>query len=378
MTAEPSDSPLRPVSEPALHVLHVADRDIFIRFGRMLRHVTLALCADDLQVALLTDDPQTVADLDGTPVECHHFPRLSRPLSWGLAGTLRRELDELPDAVHLWGTAHLQTVGEWAAREGLPVLVQAFSVRDIERLCQIRLRPNVHLAAACPALVSLCQGYAPALAERFELLPPAFLPPEPPPEMEDADCTLGVLWVGVVDAGAGLRTLVQAVEQLRRKQADIQAVLVGTGPGTADLRQYIRQMRVQDCVSLVDEPALWDRAMHGADVLVVPARQEDLGLAPLLAMSLGKVVLASRNQLADWFVEDQTCWQFTPGAAVELAYHLSRVAADDRHARELSQSAAGYVRKNHAIGRVAAELVATYRTLAGAGSVADGAAGGEP
>lgn len=80
-------------------------------------------------------------------------------------------------------------------------------------------------------------------------------------------------------------------------------------------------------------------------------------------MASGKIVIAARDQLGDWFVENRTCWQFTPGSAVELAYHLERLASPSRHAAELRKSALAYVRQHHAIGGLVRCLLAAYGRL---------------
>ena len=202
-----------------------------------------------------------------------------------------------------------------------------------------------------------------------QVCPPALLTPETRADESRADdLTLGVIWAGRFTDDAGLEPLIGAIARLRAKNYDLQVALVGAGPAARATQAQIRAAGVQDCISLIDEPDLWEKALAGADVCVVPARQADLSLAPLLAMAMGKVVIASRDQIAEWFIEDQTAWQFTPGSAVELAYHLTRVADGDRHAVELRQSAAAYVRQHHAISRLAADLLAIYRRAAQAES----------
>jgi hypothetical protein len=84
-----------------------------------------------------------------------------------------------------------------------------------------------------------------------------------------------------------------------------------------------------------------------------------------MAMGLGKVVIASRDQLAEWFIEDRTTWQFTPGSAVELAYLLTRAIEQPRAAQELTASASEYVRVHHAVPGMVEALIALYGTLAG-------------
>ena len=362
---------------PMLRVLHVAERAAFDRLGRMLRHVVLALNAEGLRVSLLTDDAAAAADLEGTPISTRCVERLHGWRAWGLTQHLERWPDPRPDIVHVWGTRCVPCVSRWAARAGVRVLVHAMSVRDVEWLAR-RSHEELRVVAGCGGLADLYQHLLPPAVGPVTVLPPAMLMPDMPAEEEDAGAerTLGVIWAGRMDADAGLNTLVDAVAHLRRKECDLQVALVGRGPGVHVLWQQIRDAQVQPWVTLVHEARSWDSAMRGADVCVVPARQQELSLAPLLAMACGKVVLSSRDQIAEWFIEPETTWQFTPGSAVELAYHLERVAAGHKQARELRRSAAAYAREHHAVGGLISKLVATYHDFVGGGTAAAAAGAG--
>ncbi|MGD8453685.1 MAG: glycosyltransferase family 4 protein [Phycisphaerae bacterium] len=345
-------------------VLHVADTDVSARFGRMFRQLGFGLATEGLRVSFLTDDPRLASDLDGTPVECLTVKNLTGWWSWGLIRQLGRRLDPPPQLVHLWGTRCLRTIGRWAASREIPVLVHATSVADVECLLQLR-RPWVHTywAAACRGLVSLALSHSREAAEWLTVLPPVLLMPDPPAACQTEEHVLGVVWTGRLDPQAGLETLVDAVAQCARHEQELQVALIGTGPGVQSVWERIRQTNAQHCITLVHEPRSWDQAMGGVDVYVVPARQAELSLAPLLAMALGKTVLASRDQVAEWFVDDRTCWQFTPGSAVELAYLLSRAVDGDRRVQRLGESATSYVREHHMCSAVLPDLLTAYEAL---------------
>jgi glycosyltransferase involved in cell wall biosynthesis len=91
-------------------------------------------------------------------------------------------------------------------------------------------------------------------------------------------------------------------------------------------------------------------------------------------MALAKIVIASRDQIAEWFIEDRTAWQFTPGSAVELAYHLSRAAQRHPNASALARSAAAYAREHHSITRLIAQLAELYDRIT---HIRGGVAGGK-
>lgn len=368
MTASgvPSANRESPAAIP--HVLHVADRDAFARFGRMFRQLGLALSDEGVRVSLLTDDAAAAAELDGTPVDDHHFPWLDGWGAWRLHGFLRRQFDPPPDIVHVWGTTSLGFLSDWTT--GLKtgptgadrcLLIHVTSLREVERLKRRGVRSNERLLAACDEYGETLRERWPTLADAVRVFRPALLVPEKVPGLSVRDKTLGLLWTGCVDRHSGLDVLIDAVARLRAKNCDLQLALIGQGPASRQIWQEIRRRRVQDCVSLIAEADLWDRALEGADVYVVPTCQHDLSLAPLLAMALGKVVIASRDQVADWFVEDETTLQFTPGSAVELAYHLTRTATGHPNVLAVARAAANYVRQNHTVTQAATELAELYR-----------------
>ncbi len=348
---------------PIPNVLHVAGADAFARFGRMFRQLGLALSDEGVRISLLTDDAEAAAALDGTPVEDCLFQPLSAWGAWRLHGFLRRQFDPPPDVVHLWGMTCLGTLSNWTLGCGAALLIHLTSLHDVERLERRGVRGNEYLVAACDAYVERLRDRFPTLADSFRVLKPALLPPEKVPGLSVRGKTLGLLWTGHIDQHCGLEVVIEATARLRRKDCDLQVALIGRGPATRRIWQEIRRQGVAHCVSIVAEPNLWDVAMEGIDVCIVPTSQHDLALAPLLAMALGKVVIASRDQVADWFIEDETSLQFTPGSAVELAYHVTRTAAGHPNVLAVARAAAEYAHQNHAITQVAGQLARLYHAM---------------
>ncbi|MBU0641266.1 MAG: glycosyltransferase family 4 protein [Planctomycetes bacterium] len=373
MAAEPNSSADKGAA--ALHVLHVAERDFFARFGRFFRHLALGLEQEDVRVSLLTDDAEALTDLETSPVECQYVAHISGWRSWRLHNVLDARVDPLPTLVHVWGTPSLAPISEWTRRRGLMLLVHALSTGDAERLVQRGPRRGEHLAGACTQFCERLRRHSRTFADRVHYLPPGLMLPEEMVGVSAVEDILGVIWSGRMEAGSGLDVLVEAVAHLRAKGCELQVALVGEGTGAQEVWRDIRRRQARASISLVDEPKLWDQAMRGADVCVVPACQHELSLAPLLAMALGKVVIASRDQVADWFVEDQTAWQFTPGAMVELAYHLLHVAERHKKVRELTDSAVAYVGQHHSLTALTQRLIAVYRAVLAAD---DAAVGGQP
>lgn len=362
IAANPSSDDNGP-STPIPHVLHVVGTDTIARFGRMFRQLGIALADEGVRVSLMTDDAEAAAELDGTPISDCFFRPLRGWGVWRIHGYLRRQFDPPPDIVHLWGADCLGYLSDWTLHGGAALVIHLTALEEIERVMRRGLRVNETIVAGCDGFGELLRERWPIHSGSVRVLKPALLPPEQVRELSVRGRTLGVVWAGEMRKGCGLEVLIEAAARLVSKDCDLQIALIGRGPETGRYWHEIMRQGVAGSFSLVAEPRIWDRAIPGADVCVVPASQHDLMLAPLLAMACGKVVIASRDQTAEWFLEDQNCLQFTPGSAVELAYHLTRVAVAHPNALAVARAAAAYAREHHAVTRLAADLASLYHEL---------------
>jgi glycosyltransferase involved in cell wall biosynthesis len=354
-----------PASPPARRVLHVADQDVCVRFGPMLVQALQVLSAGGLRLALLAGDRELLARLEGTSVERRCLLHLGGWRAWGLDTYLHAHYSPPPDLVHLWGTTGLWGVQRWLRRVKVPLIVHALGAADVKRLMRGGLGNGQCVAVASQALAAPLLARFPMVAGRCHVIPPAIAPPlraapERPPQR-----TFSVLCVGPFGAHCGLEVLIDAVAELRRRSSPVQVALIGAGPGVSPAWRRMRERQVRECISLIDEPRLWEKVLPEMDACVVPGGQPELSIVPLLAMARGKLVVASRDQPAEWFVEDQTAWQFTPGSALELAYLLARALEQPQRAQELGQRAAAYVRTHYSVREMIEQLVALYDALLG-------------
>lgn len=364
MSAETAPSPEAATPPFAGHVLHVVDAVVAARWGPMLRQTLWALAETGLRVSLLTNDAPLIESLHGTEVACHEHPYLSGWRTWRLARQLAARFQPPPDLVHAWGTGGLNWLRQWAADTGLVLIAHALGVGAARRLRRRGPQVREHTILASAGLATAPASRREPLADGTTcVIVPAVAPPvTPPPPKSDAR-TLAVLCVGSLAAPDRFDVLLDATAQLRTRDADVQVVIIGDGRGASAVWQRINTRRINDACVVLDEPGLWEKGLEGADVCVVPERQDDLWLAPLMALAMGKLVIASRDQVAEWFIEGRTCWQFTPGSAVELAYLLTRAIEQPRHVQETVAAAAEYFNAHHTVAALIDRLRAVY-TLA--------------
>ena len=346
-------------------VLHVVDAELSARWGPMLRQTLSVLVESGLHVSLVTNDADLIAGLSGTDVECHRVEHLGGWRGWRLGEVLSERLSQPPTVIHLWGAAGLGWVRRWAQQHQVPLVIHALGTAAVERIARRGLRAGERIAVASSALATSLSRRSHPTVWTWQTVPPAVaLPVRRGPDREGPR-TLGILCVSGLDDVDSLGTLIDAIAQLRRGGADVQVVIIGDGHGAGAIWQRIQERKVHDCCVVIDEPKLWEKGLTGADVCVVPGCQREMWLAPLLAMGLGKLVIASRDQLADWFVEGRTAWQFTPGSAVELAYLLARVVEQPGQVRQTTDTAAEYFNTHHSVSDLVERLAALYQAATG-------------
>lgn len=346
------------------HVLHVVDRDVFMRFGRMLRQLFLGLADADVTLSVLTDDAASAERFIPPSATVQVVPALSGWKSWLLSGRLSHFSDEPPALVHVWGMRSAASVGRWARRSGVPVLVHALSTEDVLALNRRGVRPDQHVAGACDSFCRALGARRPVSQFPIQRLTPGILIPDIGSPDRRAHHIIGVVCVTSITPECGLDTLVDAVARVQQRDGDVQLVVIGRGPHERQLRGAIQSRGLQDRATVINNVAAWDDALRGADVCVVPARQQELSLAPLLAMALAKTVIASSDQIAEWFVEDATAWMFSPGSPAELADLLTRADLHRDQAAQLGERARELVRERHKISRLTEETAAFYASVA--------------
>lgn len=345
-----------------MHVLHVADEAFFAHFGRMFRQLAFGLFEEGFRVSLLTDFAEIMPQFEASPVETHCVSAFSGWKAWRLARELDNEFDPPPQIVHVWGATKFRRVASWAWSRNLPLVVSALSQDDLSAIRRGVSPQKAHVAAACESFAAALRSSDHRWTPNAFVLPPALLVSSEEAVSLSGAHACGVVCVARLDRDGGIRALLDAAAALRAEHQDFQLVLLSDGGDAGFAYTRVTQLKLHDCVSLIEDPLLWDWAIAGADVMVVPARLDSVTLAPLLAMALGRVVLAARGQPGEWFIDDGTCWEFSGGQVRELQSLLARAIARGPDAISLAARAAEYVSRHFSVSRRAVELAGIYHT----------------
>lgn len=330
-----------------LHVLHVVEADSLIRLGPMIRALSDRLRADAITSAVLTDEPDIAGEVLANP-EMMVVPTLEGWRAWTLGRALRSRPGPPPQLLCLWTLRGFPAISRWAESINAPLVVYVSSHGVARRVHRPMIQPRHTFVAATEALRAAIETRLRQELDVIDVIGPVLpIPDWQGPVAAPRSRLPAIVWHGPLSDHAGLTVLVDAVQQLDRQEREFQVVLVGRGASRQPLWRMLRQRGIEHRVSVIDAPQFAELAIEGADVLVVPASEDETSIVPLLAMARGVYVVASRDQSSEWFIDDETSLQFAPGSAKELAYQLTRILEGRQEVEGLLNSARAYVSDHH-------------------------------
>jgi glycosyltransferase involved in cell wall biosynthesis len=312
------------------------------------------------------------------------FVRLLR----GLRRAVRSRLDAAAASgepyhvvhAHWWFPAGLALWG--AQRRGDPPLVITMHGSDV-RLAQ-QLRPAHRVMRSVLGQARVRTAVSSWLAQRVSTIAPALpvivspMPVDvrhfstPAPTDRQAEPTRrGVLFVGRLNAQKGLTDLLDAMASAPLASPAAMAVpldIVGDGPDGPALQQRAASLGLTDRVrwhGALAQPALVSLYQQ-AQVLVIPSREEGLGLVAVEAQLCGTPVVAYADGGVVDVVQTAHGGTLVPvGDVAALAAAIAHVLADpaEAHARGAKGRAAMYAR--FAPATVAERYLSHYREAIG-------------
>jgi glycosyltransferase involved in cell wall biosynthesis len=341
---------------------HAFPRHVGDLTGGFLLRLAVALRAEGVEVVAVAPAAEGLAPserLRGVPVRRYRYaPRLAERLAYAgemhrrtaspggalaLAGLLgagalaARRTARGADLVHAhwWFPGGVQAL---AARTGLPLVttlhgtdVRLARARPAARaVCARVLRASARVTAVSSWLADRAAGFAPGLA------PPVTVAPMPVDDLAFSPGPGGqprdeLLFVGRLDRQKGAEVALAALARLTGPAAALCLRVVGTGPEEPALRRLAGELGVAGRVR-------WDGQLPQAElagryrraaVLVVPGRDEGLGLVAVEGQLSGApVVAAASGGLLDVVADGRTGRTFPPGDPDALARTVGAALAD--------------------------------------------------
>ncbi|MFO0801002.1 MAG: glycosyltransferase [Gemmataceae bacterium] len=278
-----------------------------------------------------------------------------------------------PTAVHAWGPSAVQA-GRTLSRWGGPPLVASAAAHPGSGFAgwaatrSLRAADRVVAASWAEAEAYRRLG---VIGDNLTRIPPAVEPAPPTPDRAAFLNDLGlppaarlIVTAGRLEPSDGLKSAIWAFDILRYAFPDLHLVVVGDGPGRAELDAFVQSLafddgRVHFPGARADLPAL----LGLAEAVWVLQPRGGLNLA-LEAMAAGRAVVAWGNPDLTEVVEDgETGFLVAVGDKAQVSARTHGLLSDPTSAVQLG--AAGKARATERFGaeRVAAPFARVYHEL---------------
>lgn len=211
--------------------------------------------------------------------------------------------------------------------------------------------------------------------KRFELIPPAVDPTEFEIETEDVYSKFSidtskkrvVLFVGRVDTGKGIDTLIQAGPQILKNAPETVFFIVGPDWGNKEeYENLVHKLKLQNDVvfagSLTRKELL--SAYKNATLLVLPSRYEAFGIVMIEALAAGIPVVASNTSALPYVIDhEKTGILVTPNDPSALAEGVIRLLKDEKLCAEMGSLGREVVLKKYTMKLQQERLENLYQSL---------------
>jgi glycosyltransferase involved in cell wall biosynthesis len=252
----------------------------------------------------------------------------------GLAGRVPLLIAQVNDydAATVWRRAPAYLRQEGARRVAALMLRHVNERRVLRRATQVVCNSDYTLAAVQRAYglpADRCRRIYKA-ADCHQLARREPLPADPTPGLPRGG---RLIFVGSNWRRKGLATLLAAVARLRARHPMLRLTVIGPtqAPANAALLAQCTRMGLSDVVAFagaVGRAQLPAYLWH-ADLLVLPSRDEALGVSVIEALCAGLPVIASRTGGIPEILHDERCGLLTePGDVGDLAHAIDRVLGD--------------------------------------------------
>lgn len=340
------------------------DRDAFERIGQVLRHLSVGLVDQAINVRLLSSDPR-VESLALGPVQSIVHQRAVWPVTSRRTEAILDALSPTPPTVvHAMSGESYRLAAAVAAAFDADLVCQVTSLADCSALSDLSLSRVGRLAAFSQPLVQVLEDQLKMPAELVDLIRPGIRASKRAACFAEPGRTPTILCLAPLDRRSGVDRLIETMHILRKRELEFMLFLLGSGRRESFLRRRIRERGLTSYITLAQPAGDLSRATHSADIFVCPSQDATFAGDALQAMGAGMVVATFPNVLCDHYRDGETVVVCKKSKAEALADVIEHLIEDRSEARRIAQGAMEYVRTHHSVSGMVERVAEVYRELA--------------
>lgn len=170
--------------------------------------------------------------------------------------------------------------------------------------------------------------------------------------------------IGRLSPVKGQRFLIEAAPSIISKMADVEFIIVGSGPEEARLKDMVKTLRLEDAVHFLSSSPQTSKFLSVMDVFVLPSVKEGLGMALLEALASGKACVASDvGGVADIIKDGTSGLLVSVGDVDGIAGAILRLMNDNALRSRLGENGRILVKDKFSLDSMADKIGDLYKNM---------------
>ncbi len=354
-----------PQSQRPVRVGWVAGKGTFTDVGRLLAPLAIGLMDELVTATIFLPEDADRRELPTVPANLVTYSRLQwLVFHTRMLSVLAHEIGNAQiDLLHALDAGAAGLTRQLADIAGLPYVVSCYGLGDSRRLGTVDEHCQAVLAASEPIRRELV-GSRVAPENKVLLVRPGVYMVSHATCYTDQAKSVSIVAGGQLDDFEAYEAMLRAFDEVRRRNYDCMFFIIGNGKAEGRIRQAAQKMEMRSRLTFVDrqETAQLQGILKSADVYISPCPSEHVDIASLLAMAAGNPVLAARDVVDDFLIDERTAKIFTSGNAAELTGKLCSILEDRSAGTALAESALAYLREHHTAAQMVSAVAGAYRS----------------
>lgn len=354
-------TPVNSQSTLALHAVLCVDEDAFDRFGRVLRHLSVGLIDQAVQLRLLSADPR-LHSLSLGPIQVFQHRPIARPaITRRIGEALEFLAPQPPTSIHAIGTGSHRLATAAAEHFDADLFLDVSSLADCDAVATLDLDRVAAFFAASEPLASVLEETLSVAQDRIKLIQPGVLAAQQIACYATDGRAITILCTSPFSRDSGVDQLIEAANMLRQEGHEFLLFLLGRGKQESALRRAVRERNMASFVTFAQPVGDTVHAMQSADVFVRPSMDTGFTVDGLQALGVGMAVATIASPVCSHFRHEETALICEKASAHALADALERLLTDHAYAQRLAENGLNYVRAHHTMSVMAERTASAYR-----------------
>jgi glycosyltransferase involved in cell wall biosynthesis len=363
MGEESRDSASRAGEKKSLRPVLIVSEQTAYEYSMFLKRLLVGLADESLPAALVCRAGCDVGPVISPMVEVIRHP----VLDWPLMGRQNRKLlvealaNFRPTVLHCLCEGEARLTRRLAQELDLPYVLTVNSLQSRWRRLPVSLR---HCAKIIVPTGSIAAGVAevyPRFVGRIERINVGTFTAEASRCFSELGRIPTMVTTHPLRRVDDFENLFGAVKHLVIDGYELMFVLIGGGEAERGVRKLLSALGLLWIVTIVPRLTCWHSVLGAGDIFIQPQPSDAFDPFLLEAMSAGAAVAGCKGGVDDLIIDGETAVVFDPDDELSIYSSLQRLFDRREFARQLAKGAQQYLRENHSVSKMVADILQAYR-----------------